>query len=240
MEITVDGIKIFYERSDNGGTPTLILHGWGADSTVMKVLHEGIASKSKSVISLDLPLFGKSGNPPESYTVFDYANLISKFLSALGIGKVNLIGHSFGGRIALILAAKEKELVEKVILIDSAGCRPHRGFKYRFKIIAYKLKKFFGIKSGAAGSKDYQNLPVRFRGIFVRVVNEHLEPYMKKIKAPALIIWGKDDIETPLYMAERLNKLISDSGLVTLENAGHFSFLDRPQETNLIINAFIK
>lgn len=239
MEITVNGIKIFYERYSGEGVPTLILHGWGANSQVMKVLFDGQKNKNKSVIALDFPLFGQSGDPPEDFTVYDFEKTISAFLEKLEIEKVNIIGHSFGGRVGIIAAAKPKSFVNKLVLIDSAGCRPHRGFKYRYKVFSYKIKKFFHIKDENGGSKDYQSMPKNLRGIFVRVVNEHLETQMKKIKVPTLIIWGKDDGETPMYMAKRLNKLIKDSGLVSLENAGHFSFLDRPEEINLIINAFI-
>ncbi len=240
MEITVEGIKIFYERNEGEGEELVILHGWGANSDVMRTLYNNAVQSGRNAVVFDFPYFGKSEPPPPHYSVYDYAHLTYKFLKALGINTAALLGHSFGGRIAIILAASYPEFVSRLILIDAAGVKPKRGLKYKFKVLKYKIKKLLRLKTSNAGSADYRSLPQSMKGVFVRVVNENLEYLMPQIKAPSLLIWGRDDKDTPLYMAQKMNKLISDSGLVILENAGHFSFLDRSDETNIIIDAFFR
>ena len=75
--------------------------------------------------------------------------------------------------------------------------------------------------------------------IFSKVVSENLTRLLTRIKKPALIIWGKNDQITPLYYGQLMNKLIPKSKLVVFEKAGHFSFLDQPEEFNKELIKFI-
>ena len=154
---------------------------------------------------------------------------------------VNLLGHSFGGRISLILASEQHAefKVEKLLLVDAAGIKPKRGIKYRYKVFAYKLKKALGLKPKNAGSSDYKQLPLHMKSVFVRVVNTHLNKLLYKIDCPTLIVWGALDLDTPLYMAKKLNKHIKKSQLIVFDDAGHYAFLDKPLEFNAIVNAFV-
>lgn len=238
MEISVQGIKIFYERYDGEGTPVLLLHGWGAGRKAMSGLFGFIKSCGRSVISIDLPFFGDSEMPPESWGVYEYAVAVKEFMRLINIEKAIILGHSFGGRLALILAA-DYRAAEKLILIDSAGLKPRRGIKYKLKVLRYKIAKKFNLKLKKSGSSDYNALPPRMKPVFVRIVNTHLDKKLKKIDVPALILWGRNDKDTPMYMAKKFEKNIKDSGLVVLENAGHFSFADKFPQTCAVIKAFI-
>ncbi len=238
MEITVSGIKISYERYYGDGVPVLLLHGWGASGKAMRGLFEFVKSLGRSAITMDFPYFGGSDAPPSEWGVYDYARITYEFMKETGVGKAVIVGHSFGGRIGILLAS-DYGAAEKLVLIDSAGLKPRRGIRYRLKVASYKLKKKFGLQKSGAGSADYNALPDGMKPVFVRVVNTHLDKKLKDITAPTLIIWGKNDKDTPMYMAKKFERKIKDSGLVALDNAGHFSYADRFAETCAILGAFI-
>ncbi len=238
MEITVDGIKISYERYCGDGTPVLLLHGWGASAKAMQGLFDFVKSLGRSVISIDFPYFGGSDAPPGDWGVYDYARITHEFMKALEAEKAVIVGHSFGGRIGILLAS-DYNAAEKLVLIDSAGLKPRRGIKYRLKVAFYKIEKKFGRAKKGAGSADYNALPDFMKPVFVRVVNAHLDKKLENICVPTLILWGKDDKDTPLYMAKKFEKNIKDSGLVVFENAGHFSYADRFAETCAVLGAFV-
>jgi pimeloyl-ACP methyl ester carboxylesterase len=143
-------------------------------------------------------------------------------------------------------------MVNKIVLVDSAGLIPKRGAKYYIKVYSFKILRFiyknlfFWIKNDKRmekfykrfGSDDYQDSSGVMRKILVRVVNENLKDLLKDIKASTLLIWGDHDMDTPLYMAHIMEKEIKDSGLVVFEGAGHYSYLDDFGKFKAVINAF--
>jgi len=243
MYITIDNIKIHYNYFD--GDPqfptTLLLHGWGASVDTMQGIFDNFKNQNKSVVSVDIPPFGSSDEPPNDYNIHKYARLIKNFILQLGFVCINIIAHSFGGRISLILASEEHSefCIQKLVLTGCAGLKPKRGLKYHLKVCSYKIKKRLGLKQKKAGSSDYQALPDNLKPIFIKVVNTHLDNLLLKIKTPTLIVFGVNDKDTPPYMAKKLHKGIKNSKLIMLENASHYAFLDNPAEFNEIINAFL-
>ena len=251
MNININSLNINY-ITEGEGKNILIIHGWGADiETVMPVFNH-LKNRFK-VYAIDLPGHGKSDKPKEVWGTGDFADTVKTFIDKLGIDDVTLIGHSHGGRISIVLASQYTELINKIILIDSAGIIPKRHFKYYVKVYTFKaLKKlynafyFWNDKEERMkkfykkfGSTDYRNAEGIMRDIMVKVVNENLQPLLKNIKSPTLLIWGKDDTATPVYMGEIMEREIPDSGLVVLENAGHFSYLDQFRQFKVIIDNFL-
>jgi len=190
-------------------------------------------------LTIDFPPFGKSKFNHERFSVFSYVNIVIGLCEHLGISSADFLGHSFGGRICILLSAIKPSLVHKCIYVDSAGMKPKRRIGYHYKVFKYKLCKKLG-KNAQGGSRDYRALSPEMRSLFNNIVNTHLEAFAKEIVCPSLIVWGEEDKETPLYMAKRLNRLISDSELVVLKNAGHFSFLDCPLAFSSIVLNFLK
>ena len=184
---------------------------------------------NQSSLFVDFPPFGKSGEI-EDWTIFTYASMVMSLCQHLGIKKFNLIGHSFGGRVAIILSAICKKDVEKVVLVDSAGLKPRRNLGYYFKVYAYKLKKKLGFDVSKYGSCDYRALKPNMKKVFNSIVNTHLDAFLPHIVADTLIIFGENDQVTPIYMAKKFNKKIKNSSLVILKDAGHFCFIDRKME----------
>ena len=118
--------------------------------------------------------------------------------------------------------------------------RPKRGLAYYVKVLKYKSRKKLGLSTKNFGSQDYQNLDADMKKVFNSVVNSFLEENAKLIEAKTLVIFGKNDTETPIYMAKRLNKLITNSKLVLMENCGHFCFLERRILFCKHLNEFLK
>lgn len=198
-------------------------------------------SRSFRVIAIDITGFGESKKLPFAYSLDDYVDDIKKVLINLGISNYYLIAHSFGGRIAIKLATSSLS-PNKLILTGSAGLKPKRTLKYRFKIAYYKLIKRFLSENAKSkfGSVEYKNLKGFDKQSYLKIVNEYLDEYLNKIKCNTLIIFGKDDRETPIYMAKKLSEKITNSTLFLLENAGHFCFVEKAVEFNLIANEFLR
>ena len=249
MEKCIQGLNLNY-IVEGEGRPILVLHGWGANiETVMSIVN--ILKKSYKVYALDLPGFGKSQEPKEAIDSFQYGEIVKEFIESENIDKISLIGHSFGGKLSIILASRYPELVDRVVLVNSAGLIPKRGLDYYFKVYSFKCLKFIykNILSlgneekmekfyKKFGSDDYQDSSGVMRKILVIVVNENLKEVLKDIKSETLIIWGDKDTATPIYMAHTMEKNIENSGLVVLEGSGHFSYLDDFGKFSAVIKSF--
>lgn len=251
MIINIRNLELNY-IVEGEGKPLVILHGWGCNiDTVRPIIN--ILNDRYKVIAVDLPGFGKSSEPEEPIGSFEYAEIVKEFLEELKVEKAIFIGHSFGGKLSIIFGSKYPEMVDKIVLIDSAGLIAIRGPKYYIKVYSFKALRFtyknffFWIKDDKRlesfykrfGSDDYKNSAGIMRKVLVKVVNENLKPLLKDIKASTLIIWGDKDDATPLYMGKIMEKEIKDSGLVVFEGAGHYAYLDDYNKFVAVINAFL-
>ncbi len=191
-----------------------------------------------------------------AWGVPEYAEMVKTFIEKLNLGKVDVIGHSFGGRVSIFLASNYPELFNKIILTDSAGLIKRMSIKKWLKIRTFKVGKFVirlfyknnktlcDSKINALrkrfGSSDYSSLKSDImRDTFNKVISLDLKANLVLIKCPTLLIWGENDKDTPVYMGKIMEKHIPDSGLVILKNAGHFSYIDSPVEYNLIVEKFL-
>lgn len=251
MKTVIDGVQLNYERRGEG-SPVLLLHGWGANIAAMKPIADCVISLGYEAVSLDFPGFGESPEPDGVWGVPEYAKVTRAFIEEQGIRGCDVICHSFGGRVTILLASEEKTLFNRLILVDAAGVRPKRGLKYYIRTCKYKLGKrlkkvkfidrmfHLSEKQKNAGSEDYRALSDGMKGTFVRVVNLDLAPRLKEIKNETLIIWGENDTDTPLYMAERMEREIKNSGLAVLPGAGHFSYIDQYPRFCSILKALME
>lgn len=218
------------------GEVILLLHGWGQNKEMMFPLIDNLKEKFTCVV-VDLPGFGDTPFD-NSINIEEYVNNLRKFLIDNNITPKYIIGHSFGGKVAIHYYLKYKD-VEKLIIIASPLLKPKRGLKYYYKIYKYKLKKKFKIKEKNAGSSDYKNCKKEMRCFFVNVVNTHYNKKLKKVDIPVLLIWGKGDKQVPLNKAKQLSKKIKDNKLVVLEG-DHFAYLENIELTKLYICNFLR
>jgi pimeloyl-ACP methyl ester carboxylesterase len=246
--IDVCGLRTRY--LNHGAGPTvLVLHGWGASIEAVYPILTGLAPVA-NVYALDLPGFGQSAPPPQPWGVEDYQVFVAAFMDALEIERPTIVGHSNGGRIAIRMAATEPRRAERLVLVDSAGIRPKRTMRYYRRVGMAKLGKHAARYLGAPGerlrarivgrvaSSDYAAAG-EMRPTLVRLVNSDLREYLPRISVPVLLVWGADDTDTPLADARLMEKLIPDAGLVVIDGAGHFSYLDQSARFARIVTHFI-
>ncbi|MDQ3934505.1 MAG: alpha/beta hydrolase [Actinomycetota bacterium] len=230
-----------------GDLPVLVLHGWGAHLEAVEPILLALEGETR-VLALDMPGFGQSDPPPEAWDADDYTRFVLRYLDELGVERVHLLGHSFGGRVAICMAAEHPGRVGRLLLCDSAGLRPKRGMKYRAKVGVAKAGKVAG-RLGASGvqdrlrarvaSSDYLNASEAMRGTFRRVIEQDLSDRLPRIGATTLLVWGDQDDDTPLWMAHRMEELIPDAGLAVFEGAGHYSYADDPGRFGSVARLFL-
>lgn len=253
MDFKYKDININYQIFGEG-KPLLLLHGWMACIEAMAPIYQ-FFSKNRKVIVLDFPgQGGKSDTLVEAWGVPEYAEMVHKFMKDLQIEGADVIGHSFGGRVIIYLAAKYEKLFDKIILTDAAGIKPRRNLKNRLKVFSFKLSKYllkmftskekFDEKVDKLrkkySSSDYSKLDSNImRETFKNVINLDLTDKLSQITRPTLLVWGENDKDTPLYMAKIMEKKIKDSGIVVLENAGHFSYLDNSAQYLRVAEVFL-
>jgi pimeloyl-ACP methyl ester carboxylesterase len=246
--IDVRGLRTRYLLRGSG-PPALVLHGWGASIEAVYPIVTALAPVA-SVCALDLPGFGESEPPPAPWGVEDYQEFLAAFMDALAIERPTIVAHSNGGRIAIRMAATEPARAARLVLVDSAGIRPKRTLRWYRKVAMAKLGKHAARRLGApgerlrallvgrAGSSDYLAAG-EMRPTLVRLVNADLRPFMPRVRVPTLLVWGANDTDTPVSDAREMERLIPDAGLVVLEGAGHYSYLDQPARFARIVSHFL-
>lgn len=234
----------FLFKKVDGTVPILFLHGWGGD---IRSFLEISKQFDRSVILVDFPGHGKSAEPDTPLSVMDFTVLVVELLKSIKIEQVDVVSHSFGGRVSIKLAAFFPEIVRKLILCSSAGILPKRRFLTKIRVFQYKIAKFL-VKLKILperslhkfGSEDFRKLSPVMKQSFVKIVSEDLSSDAQLIMCPTLLVWGENDTETPIFMAKKLGQLIKDSGLVVFENSGHFVFIQQFARFVLILKEFLR
>ncbi len=249
--------SMYYEISGIGERPLLLLHGWGCGiENWLPVIRD--FSPSRRVIAVDMPGFGKSPEPSDGWSVDDYAVFMLDFLSSLGVGEVDIIAHSFGGRIALKMSDLRPSLIRKQVLTGCAGLKPRPSKKARIKSGVFRAlalvfdnaltRRVFGEERvtrardkfrATFSSADYKNASPVMRRTFLRVIAQDLSDCLPKVRASTLLIWGDRDTATPLWMGKKMEEIIKDAGLVVFEGEGHFAYLTQYQRFITVCKKFL-
>ncbi|MGH2734627.1 MAG: alpha/beta fold hydrolase [Actinomycetota bacterium] len=230
------------------GDPVVVLHGWGGRIESMSPVISCLAGGFR-VLALDLPGFGASPIPQGTWGSPDYAEFVRDVLTGLGIERASFIGHSFGGKVSLYLAATHADAVDKLVLQGANGVRRPPTLRARAKRVASRAAR----ASGALGppgralrqavydriaSDDYKQAG-EMRPVLVKTVNEDFTHLMPRIAAPTLLVWGSEDDASPPEHGRTMEHLIPDAGLVLFEGRGHFAYLDESERFCRIVRHFI-
>ncbi len=221
------------------GKDIVLLHGWGQNIAMMQPLGNELSNCRITI--LDFPGFGESEEPKESWTVEDYSNLLHELLTELKIKNPILIGHSFGGRVAIYYASKYP--VEKLVLFGSP-CIRHKRKSMKEKTLKFAkkvpgMRKISEIAKKYIGSTDYKNASPIMRDTLVKVINQDLSDCARKIECPTLLIWGTLDEAAPIEDARELEKLLKDGALIELEGCTHYAYLEALPRVVSILKKFI-
>jgi len=239
--MNLNDVNINYILYGNNKKDTIVLlHGWGQNIEMMQPIGDNFKDKFQILI-IDLPGFGRSSEPKYPWSLDEYVEVIKKLLDKLKIKNPIMMGHSFGGKLALLYASKYD--VKKLVLFASPINHNHQ-LSLKSKILK-GLKKIplmdsFGeYMKKYLGSTDYKNSTPIMRDILVKHVNTDIYDELEKIKASALIIWGENDTTVLPSVAYEIDSKISDSGVVMLPGT-HYAYLENLPRVLSILESFLE
>ena len=224
--------RLFAERYGTAPVEVVGLHGWARTRADLAGPLAGL-----NALAFDLPGFGASPDPPEAWGAEAYAALLAEALAGLDRPQI-VLGHSFGGRVAISLAAARPELVSGLVLTGvpdmlrgkSASGSP----AWRFRVARWGRRHGLVSEPGMEklrnryGSDDYRNAKGIMRSVLVRVVNESYEDDLARITCPVELVWGANDTAAPIEVAREACALLHDASLEVIPDAGHMTPLSSP------------
>jgi len=259
MQLDVCGVKVDVTMSGTGERACLLLHGWGCSAQMMQSVSD-LLDKRMRVAAIDFPGHGKMGKaapPPEPWGVPEYMEMTVEIIRRLELAPCDIVAHSFGARVAILLASTYPELVGRMVFTGAAGIRkpPTQAQSKRQKLykglkgvidMADKTHLFGKLPQQGRealvqkfGSEDYKVLSPMMRQTFNQVIGLDLTDRLEKIKASTLLYWGAEDTSTPLWMGQMMQEKIPDAGLVVEEGHGHFVYLEQNAKFLRILKSFL-
>jgi len=201
----------------------IILHGWGSNKGLMKQTFSLYMDGFRHIY-IDLPGFGGS-TCSMALTTTDVARIVELFMIHINAQKDIIMGHSFGGKVALVLEPKI------LVLVASAGIFVPKSLKIKAKIALFKLLKLFGLSKFRSFfvADDAKKLSEHMYQTFKNVVDEDFSDEFSKYEGKALLFWGKEDSATPLSSARKIKELIKDSELYEYEG-DHYFFMQNAKD----------
>jgi len=229
------GGRLFGETTGDGPPAVLALHGWRRTHRDFDAVLAGPPDPIDG-LALDLPGFGATPPPPEAWGSDDYARCVAAVLDEMA-GPVVVLGHSFGGRVALQLAVDRPEAVRALVL-TAVPLLP--GDHRRRAPAPYRLLRALrraGLVSEARlegarqryGSADYRAAEGVMRAVLVKTLQERYDRQLAAVDCPVALVWGDDDTETPLSVAEGAVERLARATLTVCPGAGHLTPLSVPE-----------
>jgi pimeloyl-ACP methyl ester carboxylesterase len=230
--------RIFGESYGAGPVRVVLLHGWSRRAQDFAVPARLLAERGVASVALDLPGSGASPVPSEAGGARHYAELIVPALRDVGDVPIVLVGHSFGGRIAVVVASQHPELVDGLVLTGAplvrlhAPTRPPRAYRTlrwlarRHLVSAARLE----LARQKYGSSDYRNAQGVMRDVLVANVLESYEPELSALEIQVTFVWGGRDGEVPSAVATKAANLVkSETTMTVLDGIGHLLPLEAPE-----------
>jgi pimeloyl-ACP methyl ester carboxylesterase len=255
--VEIDGLSIAY-RSAGNGPPLVLLHGFLCDSRVWQRELQGLSDRF-TVVAWDAPGAGESSDPPDPFTITDWAVCLAAFLDAVGIERAHVLGLSWGGLLAQALYRLDPTRVRALILADTyAGWKGSLGEEVSEQRLARCLResslpakefvaRWVPIEFFTDGSPQLQEEmavvvsefhPLGFRLMAKTLADNDTTDLLPTIDVPTLLLWGDDDRRSPLEVAERFRSAIPDAKLAIIPRAGHVSNMEQPEAFNAHVRRF--
>jgi pimeloyl-ACP methyl ester carboxylesterase len=260
--------RVFVHRGGRG-TPLVLVHGWMMSHYYFRPIVGALAADHE-VIALDLPGFGESDRPaPQAfpYDLPSYAMLVDEVMERLGIARADVLGASMGGGVALTLAARHAERVQRLVLIGAAVYPPPQLpldakllltpvvgpflFKNAFgKREFIRATRTFSVRDRQALDDDwidyYWARMQRAGGVDATYACMRMLAGLSdvtqdpaQVRAPTLLVWGDEDRLVPLAAGKRLGRAIAGARLEVIPACGHMPFIERPDETLRVVRPFL-
>ena len=258
-QIDVAGLRIAYERA-GAGPPLVVLHGYVGDGLgTWRHQIDGLSDEF-TVVAWDAPGAGRSSDPPESFGLADYADCLAGFVGALGLGRVHVVGLSFGGGLALELYRRHPTIPMTLVLAGAyagwAGSLPPRlwnnGCGRLWSWPIWRLPSWSarwvrrcsrnrrGQKLSTSSRQPIVEFhPSRAPTMARSFAEADLRDVLPRVDVPTLLLYGDKDVRAPLEVAEALHAAIPTSRLVVLPGVGHVSCVEAPERFNREIREFL-
>ena len=250
--VTVSGHEVEMHKAGSG-PPLLYLHG-GEGFGTYDPTTSPLADRY-TVYAPSHPGFFGTARPDWLYSITDLAHFTKDMAAELGLDGYILVGHSIGGWIAAEMAAMDDHNIKGLVLIDSAGIRPENGEiteifmvsgETRLKLAFHDPSQvpdyeyFSAERSPEEAVVAHGNMEMLSRLCWRPYLhNPSLPHYLGGVKIPTLVVWGKQDAIIPVECGEMYAKLLPNATLKSIDNCGHGPQLEKPQEFNEAVLAFL-
>jgi pimeloyl-ACP methyl ester carboxylesterase len=256
--VRIRGLEIAYERAGSG-PPLFFVHGAAEDSRVWQPQLSALADEF-TVVAWDEPGAGRSSDVPGDFGLADYASCLAALIEAVGLGAANVAGVSWGGTLALELYRHHPELVATLILVGTyagwKGSLPREEVRARVeglhRMLAAPAEEFDpslpGLFAGDPPRKFVPLLqdmaadvrPESLRTALLLMAEADQRDLLPRIAVPTLLIWGEQDVRSPLSVAHQFEQAIPKAQLVVISGAGHVTNLERPEKFNDAVREFLR
>jgi pimeloyl-ACP methyl ester carboxylesterase len=263
-DTVVDGVRWRSREAPGRGSDTVVyIHGlFSSSATWKRVLSS--AAGGRPAVAVDLPGFGYSDRPwPHDYTVAGQAQALLVYLDARNLENVACVGNSLGGAVCLIAAAARPQRFRALVLVDSASHRSRVPWNFGLlrtpvvgeiemelfarPVMEYALRQRLYARAGRVTRETIDDwwLPIKVPGTrraalaAVRSSSRGYEDLLERVRAPALVLWGKEDRLLPAEEGLRLSSAIPQARLVVLPETGHLPQEEAPEEFSRAVSGFL-
>lgn len=257
--VEVDGLGVAY-RQLGSGPPLVLLHGFSHDSRAWRPQFDTL-SKRFAVTAWDAPGAGRSDDPREPYGIADWAACLSRFLDEIQVNAAHVVGLSWGGFLAQELYRLDPGRVLSLVLADT-----YAGWTGSLGEAVAEERLFACLRDSTLPSTEFvarylsgmfsASVPTEVRDELAGIMSE-FHPHGFRLMAtalargdtrdllplthvPTLLIWGDQDVRSPITVARQFEDQIPGSQLAVIEGAGHVSNLERPAEFDSAILGFLE
>lgn len=252
------GSQVVAYRMHGDGPPLVLLHGFLCTSRVWERQLADLSDRF-TVVAWDAPGAGSSSDPPDTFSIGDWAVCLVGFLDAVGIGGACVLGLSWGGMLAQELYRRYPERVERLILAGTyagwKGSLPEVDCEARLErcirdsslptdeLAARWVPEFFTDAAPQAVRDEMAAVladfhPLGFRLMARSLADTDTTDLLPAIDVPTLLLWGEQDERSPLSIAEQFHAAIPSAELAVIPGAGHISNMERPDEFNDQVRRF--
>ncbi|PRZ42393.1 pimeloyl-ACP methyl ester carboxylesterase [Antricoccus suffuscus] len=238
-----------FGRTNAQQPAVLAMHGW------QRTAHDfdWLLATEIPTVAIDLPAFGQTKLPSSEWGTPEYADAVADALDTRGWKNMVLAGHSFGGRVAVRLAAKRPDLVAGLVITGSPLIRPDDAPKSK-PALAFRVAKMLNkIKvlpdslmekqRQKYGSTDYRTAGPALRPVFVRIVNDNYDDDLRAVgeqHKPVALVWGRNDTEAPAAQVDKLAEVLGATHVVVGEATGHDTVNEMRDELQAAITIILK
>jgi pimeloyl-ACP methyl ester carboxylesterase len=258
--VEVGGLRIAYERVGSGPLVVLV-HGYVGDGPTTWRSQIDALSDEFTVVAWDGPGAGMSSDPPESFSLSDFADCLAGFIDALGLGRPHVAGLSFGGGLALELYNRHPSVPVSLTLVSAyagwKGSLPPDQVRFRLdqvlqmsdlpaeRFVRDVVPTMFSdgavpevVERFAGSMAEFH--PVGLRAMSRSFAEADVRDVLPRIEVPVLLVYGDKDVRAPLPVADALHAAIPHSKLVVLDGAGHIANVEAAERFNAELRAFLR